>query len=180
MDSIGLPLPDTDAKIVDMEEGNKVCEVGEIGELVVKGPQIMKGYWNDPVLTRKALSDGWLYTGDLAWMDEEGFFYLVNRKDDLIISGGFNVYPSQIEKVLLQHPDVEDVAVIGVSDRIKGQAIVAVLVLKEGVEENRGMFMEYCRDRLPDTKVPHHIYFRKEIPKDPAGKQLRRVLREHI
>ena len=104
----GFPSPDTEARIMDIETGEKECAVGEIGELVVKGPQIMQGYWNNPELTAAALRNGWLYTGDLARMDEDGFFYLVDRKDDLIISSGFNIYPSQIEEVLEKHPKIKD------------------------------------------------------------------------
>ena len=126
--SIGPPAPDTDVRIMDMETGQKECAPGEIGELVVKGPQIMQGYWNNPELTSSALRDGWLYTKDLARMDEEGYFYLVDRKDDLILSSGFNIYPSQIEAVLEKHPKIKDVAVIGIPDRIKGQAVVAVIL----------------------------------------------------
>ncbi|MCG6538038.1 MAG: AMP-binding protein, partial [Syntrophales bacterium LBB04] len=177
-DSIGLPLPDTEARIVDIESGRKECGVGEIGELVVRGPQNMQGYWNNPDLTAAALRDGWLYTGDLARMDQNGFFYLVDRKDDLIISSGFNVYPSQIESVLMKHPKVRDSAVIGVPDRIKGQSITAAIVLKEGTDGDQEEFMKYCRESLPDYRMPKRILFRKEIPRDTAGKPLRRALRQ--
>ncbi len=111
--SIGVPLPDTEARIMDIETGEKECPAGEIGELVVKGPQIMRGYWNNQDLTSAALRKGWFYTGDLARMDQDGFFYIVDRKDDLIISSGFNVYPSQIEEVLEKHPKIKEAAVIG-------------------------------------------------------------------
>lgn len=178
--TIGLPAPDTEARIMDIETGQKECAVGEIGELVVKGPQIMQGYWNNPELTSSALKNGWLYTKDLARMDEEGFFYLVDRKDDLILSSGFNVYPSQIEDVLVKHPKIKDVAVIGIPDRIKGQAVMAVIALKEGMEGSREEFLKYCQDHLPDYRVPKTIFFRQEIPRDPAGKILKKVLRQEI
>jgi long-chain acyl-CoA synthetase len=175
--SIGVPLPDTDAKIVDIETGEKECPVGEIGELVVKGPQIMRGYWKNQDLTSATLRDGWLYTGDLARMDQEGFFYIVDRKDDLILSSGFNVYPSQIEEVLEKHPKIKEAAVIGAPDRIKGQSIVAVIVLKEGMQGDKEEFLNYCKENMPDYRVPKAILFRDAIPRNPAGKILKRVLK---
>ncbi len=178
--SIGLPSPDTEARIMDIETGRKECAVGEIGELAVKGPQIMQGYWNNPELTSSALQNGWLYTKDLARMDEDGFFYLVDRKDDLILSSGFNIYPSQIEAVLEKHPKVKDVAVIGIPDRIKGQAVLAVLALKEGLEGSREEFLKYCRENMPDYRIPKTILFRPEIPRDPAGKIQKKILRQEV
>ncbi|MEW6666653.1 MAG: AMP-binding protein [Thermodesulfobacteriota bacterium] len=180
MGSIGMPLPDTDARIMDLETGQRECGVGEIGELVVKGPQVMQGYWGDRDLTSRRLKDGWLYTGDLARMDGDGVFYLVDRKDDLIISSGFNVYPGQVEEVLMRHPKVKDAAVLGVSDPIRGQAVLAVIVTREGMAENREEILAYCRDNMPDHRVPKAVLFRKEIPRDPAGKLLRRVLKSEI
>jgi long-chain acyl-CoA synthetase len=176
--SIGVPLPDTDAKIVDRETGNTECGAGEIGELVVKGPQIMQGYWNNEALTSSALRKGWLHTGDLARMDQDGFFYLVDRKDDLIISSGFNIYPGEIEEVLRQHPKVKDAAAVGVPDRIKGQAVVAVIALKPGGEADKQELLKYCKDNMPDYRLPRAILFKEEIPRDPAGKILRRMVRQ--
>jgi len=176
--SIGVPLPDTEAKIVDRETGKGECATGEIGELVVKGPQIMQGYWNNEALTSAALRNGWLYTGDLARMDQDGFFYLVDRKDDLILSSGFNIYPGEIEEILKRHPKIKDAAVVGVPDRIKGQAIVAVIALKPGVEADKQEFLKYCKDQMPEYRVPKAILMREEIPRDPAGKILRRMVRE--
>jgi long-chain acyl-CoA synthetase len=176
--SIGLPLPDTDVKILDMETGQRECRVGEVGELVVKGPQIMQGYWNNPVLTAAVLRDGWFYTGDMACVDEKGYFYLVDRKDDLIISNGFNIYPGQIEDILKLHPKVKDAAVIGIPDRTKGQAVVAVIALKEGLEGNKEEFLKYCKENMPDYRLPKTILIRDVIPRDPAGKLLRRILRQ--
>lgn len=177
--SIGLPLPDTQAKIMDIETGLKECEPGEIGELVVKGPQIMRGYWNNPELTDAVLRDGWYYTRDLARTDESGYFYIVDRKDDMIISKGFNVYPGQVEDVLKQHPGVKDAAVVGVADRLKGQMIVAVVALKDGEKPNKEDLLKFCKDRLPDYRVPKAILIRDDIPRDPSGKLLRRVLRQN-
>jgi long-chain acyl-CoA synthetase len=176
--SIGVPLPDTEAKIVDRETGKAECAAGEIGELVVKGPQIMQGYWNNEALTSAALRNGWLRTGDLARMDQDGFFYLVDRKDDLIISSGFNVYPGEIEEVLRRHPKVKDAAAVGVPDRIKGQAIVAVVALKPGVDADKQELLKYCRDNMPEYRVPKAILVREEVPRDPAGKILRRTVRQ--
>ena len=176
--SIGIPLPDTEAKIVDRETGKKECGTGEIGELVVKGPQIMQGYWNNEALTRAALRQGWLHTGDLARMDPDGFFYLADRKDDLIISSGFNIYPGEIEEVLRRHPKVKDAAAVGVPDRIKGQAIVAVIALKQGVEADKQELLKYCKDNMPDYRLPRAIVLKEEIPRDPAGKILRRIVRQ--
>ncbi|HXX33880.1 MAG TPA: AMP-binding protein [Thermodesulfobacteriota bacterium] len=178
MGSIGVPLPDTDAMIMDIETGEKECPVNEVGELVVKGPQIMRGYWNNEDLTATTLHQGWLYTGDLARMDQDGFFYIVDRKDDLVISSGFNVYPSQIEEVLERHPKVKDAAVIGVPDRIKGQTILAVIVLQEGMQGDKEEFLSYCKENMPDYRVPKAILFRDAIPRNQAGKILKRVLRQ--
>lgn len=178
--SIGVPLPDTQAKIMDIETGQRECPPGEIGELIIKGPQIMRGYWNQPELTAARLRDGWLYTGDLARVDQDGYFYLVDRKDDMIISKGFNVYPGQIEDVLKKHPRVKDAAVVGVADRLKGQAIVAVVALKENMEADKEELLAYCKDHLPDYRVPKTILIREDIPRDPAGKLLRRILRQGV
>jgi len=175
--SIGVPLPDTEAKIMDIETGEKECPVGEIGELVVKGPQIMRGYWNNEELTSTVLRHGWFYTGDLARMDEDGFFYIVDRKDDLILSSGFNVYPSQVEEILEKHPKIKEAAVIGVPDRVKGQAILAVIVLREGMQGDKEEFLSYCKEKMPDYRVPKSILLRDAIPRNPAGKILKRVLR---
>ncbi len=178
--SIGLPLPDTQARIMDLETGTAECPVGDVGELVIKGPQIMRGYWNNEELTASVLRHGWFYTRDLARMDENGFFYLVDRKDDLIISNGFNIYPGQVEDVLKKHSKVRDAAVIGVPDRSRGQAVIAVIALREGVEADAPEFLGYCRENMPDYRIPKAILFREGIPRDPTGKLLRRVLKQEI
>jgi long-chain acyl-CoA synthetase len=175
--SIGLPLPGTDAKIVDLETGEGECAAGEVGELAVRGPQIMSGYWENDEQTGRALRNGWFYTKDMARMDENGFFYIVDRKDDLIISNGFNVYPGQVEEVLKKHPGVKDAAVIGVADRSRGQAVVAVVALEEESRADAAEILQYCRENMPDYRVPKSIVFREIIPRDPAGKLLRRVLK---
>jgi long-chain acyl-CoA synthetase len=178
--SIGLPLPDTQARIMDIETGLRECAVGEVGELVVKGPQIMRGYWNNEALTAAVLRDGWFYTRDLARIDENGFFYIVDRKDDLIISNGFNIYPGQVEDILKSHPKVKDAAVIGIPDRGRGQAVMAVITVKQGIELDKEELIRYCKEKMPDYRVPKTIIFREEIPRDPTGKLLRRILKQEV
>lgn len=178
--SIGVPLPDTDARIVDLETGRKDCPIGDIGELIIKGPQIMQGYWNNTALTEQSLRDGWFYTGDLARMDENGFFYIVDRKDDLIISSGFNVYPSDIETALIKHAGVKDAGVIGAPDPIRGESIVAFVVMEEGALFDLGNLFKHCRKHLPEFKVPRRISQRDDIPYNRVGKPLRKKLREAL
>ena len=175
--SIGVPLPDTEARIVDFDTGTKELTPGEIGELTIRGPQIMQGYYGNEALTREVLRDGWLYTGDLARMDDEGFFYLVDRKDDLIITSGFNVYPSIVEGVLVRHPVVKEAAVVGAPDRIRGQAVKAYVVLETDQKADKEDILAFCRDCLPDFKVPRTIHFVDQIPRNPIGKPLRKSLR---
>jgi long-chain acyl-CoA synthetase len=176
--SIGVPLPDTDARIADIESGDSDCPPGEIGELVVKGPQVMAGYWQQAELTAGTVRDGWLYTGDLAKMDAEGFFYIVDRKDDMIISSGFNVYPSEIEELIARHPDVKEAAVIGKPDRTRGESILAFVVAEENRVSDKAALLAFCRENLAAYKVPKSIIFVDTIPKSPVGKPLRRVLRD--
>ncbi|KHG66213.1 long-chain fatty acid--CoA ligase [Thermus sp. 2.9] len=178
--SIGMPLPSVEAKVVDAE-GREVPP-GEVGELIVKGPNVMKGYWNRPEETQKALKDGWLYTGDMARMDEDGYFYIVDRKKDLIIAGGYNIYPREVEEVLYQHEAVQEAAVVGVPDPYRGETVAAFLVLKP---EYRGKVTEkdmeaFCRQNLAAYKVPRIIAFRDSLPKSSVGKILRRELREEF
>ncbi|MDR3175879.1 MAG: long-chain fatty acid--CoA ligase [Desulfovibrio sp.] len=175
--SIGVPLPDTQARIVDMELGALELAPGKIGELILRGPQVMQGYWNNPDETANVLRNGWLYTGDIAYVDEEGFFYLVDRKKDMIIIAGYNVYPREIDEVLHEHPKVKDAVSIGVSHPYKGEMIKAYLVLKEGEVCGRSEIVSFCRARLASYKVPRLVEFRDELPKSIVGKVLRRVLR---
>jgi len=176
--SIGVPVPGTEARIVDMEDGETPCEAGRVGELIVRGPQVMQGYWRDPELTDRALRNGWLYTGDLATRDENGTFYVVDRKDDLIISSGFNVYPSEVEDLLTGHPGVKAAAVVGAEDRLRGQVVKAFVVPEAGEAPTREELLDLCRTRLPDYKVPRVLVVTEEIPQSPTGKPLRRALRE--
>ncbi len=176
--SIGLPFPDTDAKIVDIEKGEKEMPIGEPGELIVKGPQVMKGYWKRPDETSKVLRDGWLYTGDIAYMDNDGYFYIVDRKKEMIIVGGFNVYPREVEEVLIKHPKVKDAIVVGIEHPIKGEIVKAYVVLKEGESASVDEIINYCKENLAPYKVPSEVEFRKELPRTVIGKALRRVLKE--
>ena len=176
--SIGLPLADTDCKIVDIEDGEKEVPLGEAGELCIKGPQVMKGYWNMPSETALTLRDGWLYTGDIARIDEDGYFYIVDRKKDMIISEGFNIYPNEIDETVLKHPKILDAAAVGVPDRLRGEKVVLFVVLKEGEVASQEEIVRFCREHLARYKVPKKVEFRKELPKTLVGKVLRRVLRE--
>ncbi len=174
--SIGVPWPDTDAKIVK-EDGSE-AEIGEIGELVIKGPQVMQGYWNRPDETAEVLKDGWLYTGDMGYMDKEGYFYIVDRKKDMIIAGGFNIYPREIEEVLYEHEAIQEAVAVGVPDEYRGETVKAFIVLKEGKHVTEKELDEYCRKHLAAYKVPRQYEFRDELPKTMVGKVLRRALIE--
>ena len=176
--SIGLPRPDTEAKIVDLETGEKDLPPGEEGELCIRGPQVMKGYWNRPEETKKVLRGGWLYTGDIARMDEEGYFFIVDRKKDMIICGGYNVYPREIEEVLYQNPKVQETCAIGVAHPYRGETVKAFVVLREGEIASAEEIFEFCRTNLARYKVPTVVEFRNELPKSHIGKVLRKVLRE--
>jgi len=176
--SIGLPLPDVEAKVMDAETGEKEMPLGEIGELVVRGPQVMKGYWNRPEETAMVLRGGWLYTGDLARMDEDGFFFIVDRKKEMIIASGFNIYPREIEEVLYEHPKVKEAACYGVPDPYRGQTVKVAIVLKEGESATEDEIIEFCRPRLARYKIPKLVEFRDALPKSLIGKVLRRVLVE--
>ncbi|WML40780.1 AMP-binding protein [Neobacillus sp. OS1-2] len=175
--SIGVPYPDTNAKIVSIETGEDM-PVGEIGEIVIKGPQIMKGYWNRPEETREVLHDGWLYTGDLGYMNEEGYFYVVDRKKDMIIAGGYNIYPREIEEVLYEHPDVLEAVAAGIPDPYRGETVKAYIVLKEGSTVTGDEMNQYARKFLAAYKAPRLYEFRDELPKTAVGKILRRMLVE--
>jgi len=146
--------------------------------LCVRGPQVMKGYWNRPEETAIALRDGWLYTGDVARMDEDGFFYIVQRKKDMIIVSGFNVYPNEVEDVLFTHPAVLEAAVIGVPDPYRGEAVKAFITLRSGAAATADEVIEFCRANLAKYKVPTLVEFMTSLPKSAVGKVLRRELRE--
>lgn len=175
--SIGIPFPDTEAAIVNSETGERM-PVGEIGEVIVRGPQVMKGYWQRPEETAAVLRDGWLYTGDMGRMDEEGFFYIVDRKKDMINASGFKVYPRDVEETLFEHPDVKEAVVIGVPDPYRGETVKAFIVLKDGSNVTKEQIMAWCRGKLAAYKVPRIIEYRSELPKTMIGKVLRRKLIE--
>jgi long-chain acyl-CoA synthetase len=176
--SIGLPFPDVEAKIISLDDGVTELGVGEIGELVIKSPQLMSGYWQMPTETANTLRDGWLYTGDIARMDEEGYFFIVDRKKELIKCGGFQVWPREIEEVLVTHPKVQEAGVAGIPDPYRGETVKAWIVLKPGQTATPEEIKEWCQDKLAKFKVPTHIEFRTELPKTMVGKVLRRVLVE--
>ncbi|WP_345975694.1 long-chain fatty acid--CoA ligase [Sulfurimonas sp. HSL3-7] len=176
--SIGIPMPDTACRVVDLETGEKEVPVGEEGELIVRAPQVMKGYWHRPELTEEALRDGWLYTGDVVTMDEEGYFRVVDRKKDIIIVKGFNVSPTEVEKVIFLHPKVEDAAVVGTPDEYSGEKIKAFVVLKEGEKMEKAELIGFLRERLARFKLPRSVEFVDELPKNVMGKLLRRLLLE--
>jgi len=176
--SIGLPLPNTDARIVDIETGENELPVGEVGELIVSGPQVMQGYWNKPEESQGVLKNGWLHTGDMARRDEEGFFFIVDRKKDMIKSCGENVYPREVEEVLYRHPKVLDAVVVGLPDRFSGEKIKAFIVLKAGETATVDEILDFCKKDLSRFKVPKEVSFRSSLPKTIIGKVLRRILIE--
>ena len=175
--SIGLPLPGVAARIVDPVEGDKELPVGAIGELVMSGPTIMQGYWNMPNETTNSLRDGWLYTGDIARMDEEGYFYIEDRKKDMILCGGYNVYPREVEEVLTRHPAVLEVSVAGVPDAKRGETVAAWIVKRPGHENvTESEIVDWSKGELAAYKYPRIIQFRDELPKTIVGKVLKREL----
>ena len=176
--SMGLPLPGTLARIMDQETGSRELPPGEVGELALKGPQVMQGYWRNPQETAMVLKQDWLYTGDLARMDEDGYFYIVERKKDLIIAGGYKIYPREVEEVLYQHPGVKEAVALGVTDAYRGETVKVVIVPQAGTDLSPEEIQEHCRRHLAVYKVPKIIEFRPELPKSLVGKVLRRALQE--
>jgi long-chain acyl-CoA synthetase len=177
--SIGVVIPDTEARIVDLETGRRELPVGEAGEVIVRGPQVMKGYWNKPEETALVLRGGWLHTGDIARRDTDGHFYIVDRKKDMIIAGGYNIYPREVEEVLFEHPHVKEAAVVGVPDEYRGETVKAFVVARDGAGVSAEEIIAFCRQRLAAYKVPRLVEFRDSLPKSGVGKYLRRELREY-
>ena len=177
-DCIGIPLPDTDAKLVDQDDASREVPGGRLGELAVRGPQVMKGYWNRPEETAAVLRDGWLLTGDLATMDADGYFAIVDRKKDIILCSGYNVYPREVEEVLFTHPAVAEAAAVGVSDPYRGESVKAFVVLKGGTTASEADIIAFCKERLAPFKVPKQVEFATNLPKSLVGKVLRRELRD--
>src|SRR5579864_3711996 len=174
--SIGVPLPSTDAAVFDQDTGQRQLAPGEVGELAVRGPQVMQGYWNRPEETASVLRDGWLFTGDIARQDEYGFFSIVDRKKDMIITGGMNVYPRDVEEPLFAHPKVREAVAVGVPDSRWGEAVKVYIVLREGQTATAQEIVDYCRSRMARYKVPKQVEFRSALPKSMVGKVLRRQL----
>ncbi|WP_425481203.1 AMP-binding protein [Metabacillus lacus] len=173
--SVGVPWPNTKSMILSLETGEQ-AKPKELGEIIVSGPQIMKGYWNKPEETDAVLKDGWLYTGDIGYMDEDGYFYIADRKKDMIIAGGFNIYPREIEEVLYEHPKVKEAVVAGIPDPYRGETVKAYIVLKDGETADENEFNEFARLHLAAYKVPRIYEFKEELPKTAVGKILRRAL----
>ena len=176
--SIGTNIINVENKVVD-ELGNEVPD-GEVGELIVRGPNVMKGYYKMPEETESAIRNGWLYTGDMARRDENGYFYIVDRKKDLVIVGGYNVYPREVEEVLFTHRDIVEAAVIGLPDPDFGEAVHAFVVLKDGIKPNEDSLIAFCAARLAKYKIPTQIEFLDELPKNTTGKILRRSLKDQV
>ncbi|MGH7747406.1 MAG: class I adenylate-forming enzyme family protein, partial [Candidatus Dormibacteria bacterium] len=176
--SAGLPPFFTDVRLVD-DEGRDV-PTGERGEVIVRGPNVMKGYWNRPEATADAIRNGWFHTGDIGTRDADGFFYIVDRKKDMIISGGENVYPAEVEDCLYQHPDVAEAAVIGLSDSRWGEVVLAIIVTKPGATLAEQDVVDFTQGRLARYKQPRRVVFIESLPRNPAGKVLKFELRERF
>jgi long-chain acyl-CoA synthetase len=176
--SIGIPFPDNDVRLVDVENGTEDVPQGEPGEIIMKGPLIMQGYWNNPEETAGQLRDGWLYTGDIAVMDEDSYIFIVDRKKDMIIAGGFNIYPREIDEVLFQHEKVQEAVCVGLADEYRGETVKAYVVLKPGQQATEEEIISFCRQKLAAYKVPKIIEFRDALPKSAIGKILRKILRQ--
>jgi len=175
--AIGVPIPNCDARVVSLQDPGRAVAPGESGELVLKGPFVFEGYWNKPEATRDAFHDGWFLTGDVAIMDEQGWFYIVDRKKDMINASGFKVWPREVEDVLYRHPSVREAAVVGIADEYRGESVKAVLSLREGCTASEQELIEFCRERLATYKVPRQVQFVNEVPKTASGKFLRRQLK---
>lgn len=176
--SVGVPVPDTDCRIVDVETGTRDLPQGEAGEILVKGPQVTQGYYHNPAETAQAIRDGWLYTGDIGYMDEEGYLFIVDRKKDMIIAGGYNIYPRDIDEVLYTHPKIQEACAVGLPDPYRGETVKAFIVLKAGETLTEEEVIAFCREKLAAYKVPKLVEFMPELPKSTVGKVLRRKLRE--
>jgi long-chain acyl-CoA synthetase len=176
--SIGRPVVDTESRIVDLETGTRELPAGQEGEIVIRGPQVMKGYWNKPEETALVLRNGWLHTGDIARKDNDGFYYIVDRKKDMIIAGGYNIYPREVEEVLFEHPKIKEAVVIGVPDEYRGETVKAFVVVQDGASVTADEIIAFCRERLAAYKAPRIVEFRESLPKSGVGKYLRRALRD--
>jgi long-chain acyl-CoA synthetase len=178
--SVGLPIFDTEVKIVDLETGTQEFSPGEVGEICIKGPQVMQGYWKKPEETKMVLRDGWLHTGDIGREDEDGYLYIVDRKKDMLIYKGYNVYPRDLEEVMATHPAVQQCAVLGRPDPDAGEVPVAFIVLKMGATATVEELMEYCAKNVSPYKKVRQIIFKKQLPVSGAGKVLKTELRKEL
>lgn len=178
-DTVGIPVPDTDVRIVDIKTGTKILGPGEVGELIAKGPQMMKAYWNNPEETANTVRNGWIYTGDIATMDEEGYVTILDRKKDLIICSGFNVFPREIDEILYRHPKIKDACTIGVPDPKRGETVKAFVVVKDGAVLTKEEVINFCREYLTPYKVPKLVEFIDDLPRTSVGKPMRTVLRKY-
>ena len=176
--TVGAPLSDTDIRIVDVKDPDKELSIGEVGEIVIKGPQVMMGYYKNPEETANVLKDGWFYSGDIGCFDEDGYLKIVDRKKDMIIAGGYNIYPVELDGVLFDHPKILEACTIGVDDGYRGETVKAFVVLKEEETLTEEDVTAYCRENLASYKVPKIIEFIDELPKSAVGKVLRRKLKE--
>ena len=176
--SIGTPQMDNEVRLVDLETGQTGVKLGAPGEIVIKGPSIMQGYWNNPEETKNQIKDGWLSTGDIGRMDEEGYVYIVDRKKDMIIAGGFNIYPREVDEVLYQYPKVVEAVSAGIPDEYRGETLKAFVVLKQGETATDKEIIDFCKTKLAAYKVPKLVEFRSELPKSAVGKLLRKILRD--
>jgi len=174
--SVGLPIQGVKVRIVD--DAGQDLSTGEVGEIIVAGDNVMQGYWQDAAATAEAIKDGWLYTGDLGKLDADGYLYIVDRKKDMIIVGGTNVYPREVEAVIAQMPQVAEVAVVGRPDPVRGERVRAVIVPAEGVELSAEQVISHCRQYLAPFKVPRIVEFQESLPRSVLGKVLKRKLRE--
>ncbi len=175
--SVGIPLPDTDCRIVDVETGTREMGVGESGEILLKGPQMSQGYHKKPEETAESFRDGWFHTGDIGYMDEEGYLFIVDRKKDMIIAGGFNIYPREIDEVLFEHPKIMEACAVGLPDPYRGETVKAFIVPRDGETLTEEEVVAYCREKLAAYKVPKQVELVEELPKSAIGKILRRELR---
>ena len=176
--SIGIPLIGADVKLVDIAGGSEEVTRGEPGEIVIQSPYVMQGYWDNPEETAEQIWDGWLHTGDIAVQDEDGYIFIVDRKKDMIIAGGYNIYPREIDEVLFAHPKVAEGISLGVPDEYRGETVKAFVVLRAGESASEQEIIDFCRERLAAYKVPKAVEFREALPKSAVGKLLRKVLRD--
>jgi long-chain acyl-CoA synthetase len=174
--AVGIPLPDVELRVVDADIGERELPAGQVGEFILRAPQLMKGYWGKPTETANTIRNGWLYTGDLGYLDEDGYMFIVDRKKDVIKPSGFQVWPREVEEVIATHPAVAEVGVAGVPDAYQSEAVKAWVVLRAGQTVSAEELREYCRQKLTAYKVPKHIQFLDSLPKTTVGKILRREL----